>query len=72
MPSGHIYRLMVDQGYGLILEDGQAKEIEFHWSALAAGPLEQLHVGQRVEFDKRPDQRDESKIRAVNVRLAED
>jgi cold shock CspA family protein len=63
---------MLDQGYGFILEDGQAKEIEFHWSTLAAGLLEQLHVGQRVEFDKRPDQRDGSRIRAVNVRLVEE
>jgi cold shock CspA family protein len=63
---------MPDRGYGFILEDGQAEEIEFHWSAVAAGRLEQLHVGQRVEFDRRPDQRDESRIRAVNVRIVEE
>jgi cold shock CspA family protein len=61
-----------DQGYGFILEDGeQAEEIEFHWTAVIAGYLEQLHINQRVEFDKRPDQRNERKIRAINIRLAD-
>ena len=69
MLVGSISRLMHGQGYGFILEDGQAEEIEFHWSAVLAGRLEQLEVGQRVEFDKRPDQRDVSRIRAINVRL---
>ena len=70
MPAGRISRLMLDQGYGFVLEDGQTEEIEFHWSTMTAGSLEQLRVGQRVEFDKRPDPRDKSRARAVNVRLA--
>ena len=72
MASGRICRLKLDQGHGFILEDGQAEEVEFHWTAVAAGRLEQLHIGQRVEFDKRPDQRDESRMRAVNIRLVEE
>jgi cold shock CspA family protein len=72
MAFGRISRLMRDQGYGFILEDAQPYELEFHWTAVAAGPLEQLHVGQRVEFDKRLDQRDEAKVRAMNIRLVKE
>jgi cold shock CspA family protein len=69
MASGHISRLLPGEGYGFILEDGQSEEIEFHWSALKAGRVDQLTLGQRVEFDKRRDHRDEVRLRAVNVRL---
>jgi cold shock CspA family protein len=69
MSSGRISRLVHDQGYGFILEDGRAEEIEFHWSAVATGSLEQLRVGQRLEFDKRPHQREGGRTRAVNIRL---
>ena len=72
MAFGQISRILRDGGYGFILEDGQRDEIEFHWSALAAGRLDQLRVGQRVEFDKRPDQRNESRTRAINVRLVKE
>jgi cold shock CspA family protein len=71
MPSGRVCRLVPYQGYGFILEDGKAEEIEFHWSAVAAGRLDQLRVGQRVEFERRPDPRDDSRTRAVNVRLVD-
>jgi len=70
MASGHISRLLRDEGYGFILEDGESQEVEFHWTSVTAGRLDQLKVGQRVEFDKRPDHRDESKVRAINVRMS--
>jgi cold shock CspA family protein len=72
MPYGRISRLMRSTGYGFILEAGQSEELEFHWTAVTAANLEQLTVGQQVEFDKRIDHRDSSRIRAVNVRLMEE
>ena len=71
MPFGHISRLVASEGCGFILEDGRLEEVEFHWTALTAGSIEQLTLGQSVEFDKRTDHRDASRIRAVNVRLRE-
>ena len=70
MASGHISRLMPGEGYGFVIENGGGDEIEFHWGAVVAGRLDQLNVGQRVEFDKQPDHRDETKSRAVNLRLS--
>lgn len=71
MAHGHISRLVRSEGLGFILEAGPSEELEFHWTAVTAGSLEQLTVGQQVEFDKRIDHRDQSRIRAVNVRLVE-
>jgi cold shock CspA family protein len=69
MAFGYISRLVVDRGFGFVVEDGQSEEIEFHRSAIETGSLEQLHEGQRVEFERRADHRDEGRFRAVNVRL---
>jgi CspA family cold shock protein len=69
MAFGHISRLRPDEGYGFIVEDGRTNEVEFHWSALTAGRFDQLVIGQRVAFDQQPDHRDETRTRAVNVRL---
>ena len=70
MAQGHISRLVRSRGFGFILEADRTVEIPFHWTAVTAGTLQQLTEGQGVEFDRQVDPRDESKIRAVNVRLA--
>ena len=70
MARGHISRLVRSQGYGFILQDDRLDELQFHWTAVTAGSLSQLVIGQRVEFDARPDPREEGRILAVNVRLA--
>ena len=67
MAQGRISRLLKGEGYGFIVEAGQTEEIEFHWSSVAAGTLDQLAPGQMVEFDKRQDHRDSTRFRAVNV-----
>lgn len=69
MAFGYITRVVVNRGYGFILEDGDSEEIEFHWSAMEVGSLDQLREGQRVQFDRRPDHRSEGRFRAVNVRV---
>jgi cold shock CspA family protein len=69
MASGYISRLNSGADHGFILESGSAEEIEFHWTVVTAANLEQLAVGQKVEFEKRDDHRDQSRLRAINVRL---
>jgi CspA family cold shock protein len=69
MATGRISQIMAERGFGIIQEDDQLEELAFHWSALAAETLEELSIGQRVEFQKEPDPRDPGRSRAVNVQL---
>ena len=69
MAFGYVSRIMSDRGIGFVVEDGDGEEVEFHWTALVAGRLDQLEVGQRVHFETQMDQRDDSRKRAVNIRL---
>ena len=69
MSVGNISRLFWERGFGFIVEDGRREEIEFHWSAVQTRDLDQLREGQRVEFESRPDHRNEGRLRAVNVRI---
>jgi cold shock CspA family protein len=69
MATGRISQLMIHRGFGVIQEDDQQEELLFHWSAVSAGTLEQLSVGQRVEFQKEADARDPGRNKAVNVQL---
>lgn len=69
MAFGYVSRVMSDRGIGFVVQDGQSNEVEFHWTSLAAGRMEQLVPGQRVQFDTQLDHRDKDRTRAVNVRL---
>ena len=71
MATGQIKSLVRDRGFGFIQETGGAGDIFFHSSALAQGEFDQLKEGQNVEFDKGPDPRDSSRIRAANIRLTQ-
>jgi cold shock CspA family protein len=59
----------MERGFGFIIEDGSTEELEFHWTALTAGSIEQLEEGQGVEFDKVPHRRSSGRNAAINVRL---
>jgi cold shock CspA family protein len=61
--------LLVNQGLGFVVELDTREEIEFHWTALVSIELDQLQIGQEVEFDKRPDHRDSERTRASHIRL---
>lgn len=71
MPRGHISRLFPDRGYGFIQEEANAYEVEFHWSALHGVAIDQLRLGQYVEFEKAPDHRNKDRERAFSVRIIE-
>jgi len=70
LASGRISHLAIDRGFGFIEEDGSAEELEFHWTAVTAGSIEQLEEGQSVEFDRVPHRRNSGRNAAINVRLA--
>ena len=69
MASGTISHLARERGFGFIVEEGGAEELEFHWTAVSAGSIDQLKEGESVEFDKVPHRRSSGRNAAINVRL---
>ena len=57
------------RGFGFIIADGGAHEFFFHMSTIVNCTFEQLHEGQRVEFEEGSDPQDRNRRRAVKVRL---
>jgi CspA family cold shock protein len=70
MATGEIKRLAQDRGFGFIRPDGEADDVFFHTSAVQGNGFDALREGERVEFEKSPDERDPRKTRAINVRSA--
>ncbi len=52
MPQGTIKKLVVDKGFGFIAGDRGRGDRFFHHSAVQGTTIEQLRVGQRVEYDE--------------------
>jgi cold shock protein len=50
MPQGTIKKLIMDKGFGFI--QGERGELFFHHSALSGISIEDLHEGQKVEFEE--------------------
>jgi CspA family cold shock protein len=70
MPQGTIKNLIRDRGFGFILpEDAQAgaKDLFFHHSDIQGTSIENLQVGQVVEYDLGTDER-RGTPKAANVR----
>ena len=65
-----IKRLERTRGFGFIRPDGESDDVFFHTSALQGLVFDSLNEGQKVEFEKQPDERDPRRSRAVNVRVA--
>ncbi|MEX2246400.1 MAG: cold shock domain-containing protein [Dehalococcoidia bacterium] len=69
--TGEIKRLETERGFGFIRPEGATEDVFFHSSALQGLVFDNLTVGQLVEFDKQPDERDPRRSRAANVRAAQ-
>ena len=65
MPQGTVKKLLADKGFGFI--EGERGDIFFHHSALEGVTIEELNVGQPVEYEEG---RGPKGPRAENVRLA--
>ena len=49
MPEGKIKKIIEDKGYGFI--EGERGDIFFHHSSLVGMKIEELNVGQAVEYE---------------------
>lgn len=49
MPQGTIKKLVTDKGFGFI--KGEREELFFHHSALEGTSIEELQVGQTVQYE---------------------
>jgi CspA family cold shock protein len=56
MATGEIKRLERSRGFGFIRPDGESDDVFFHTSALQGVMFDSLNEGQRVEFEKQPDE----------------
>jgi CspA family cold shock protein len=70
MASGTIKSLVKDRGFGFIQPDGGSADVFFHSSSLPDGAYDSLVVGQRVEFDVKPDDRNPGRSRADGLRVS--
>lgn len=74
MPQGTIKNLIRDRGFGFILPEGAsvgAKDLFFHHSDVLGTSIEDLQVGQLVEYDLGTDERRGTpKAAMVRARLA--
>ncbi len=70
MPQGTIKNLISDRGFGFIVPEGadiRAKDLFFHHSDIQGSRIEDLQVGQLVDYDLGTDER-RGTPRAANVR----
>ena len=49
MPEGTVKKVIAEKGFGFI--EGERGDIFFHFSALIGTTIEELQVGQRVEYE---------------------
>ena len=66
--SGSIARLIGDRGFGFI-RDQRGQEVFFHATSVEGAAFDELHQGQRVEFERERDPRGRGE-RAAHVRPA--
>lgn len=57
------------RGFGFIVPDGGTHDFFFHMSTILDTTFDQLHEGQRVEFQEGSDPQDRNRRRAIQVRL---
>ena len=68
--QGKVKWFSAEKGYGFIeREDGG--DVFVHFSAINAEGFKTLNEGQKVTFETETDPKNDSKLRAVNVSVAE-
>ena len=50
MPQGTIKKVIPDKGFGFI--EGESGDVFFHFSALEGVAIEELQMGQAVEYEE--------------------
>jgi CspA family cold shock protein len=64
--SGAVARIIRDRGFGFI-RDQSGQELFFHATSVEGAIFDELHEGDRVEFEREPDPRGRGD-RAAHVR----
>lgn len=70
MNNGTVKWFNAQKGFGFITDDATGKDVFVHFSAIMVDGFKTLEEGQKVNFDTETDPKDNSKLRAVNVRIA--
>ena len=70
MATGTVKWFHVQKGYGFIEQDGGAKDVFVHISAVERSGIDELRDGQKVSFDVENDPKS-GKQSAANLRAAE-
>jgi CspA family cold shock protein len=71
MHNGTVKWFNADKGFGFISDDNGGGDVFVHFSAIQTSGFRTLNEGQKVVYDVEPDPKDSSKMRAVNVSIAE-
>jgi len=71
MNTGVVKWFNSEQGYGFITNDYGGDDVFVHFSAINVEGFKTLNEGQRVTFETETDPKNASKLRAVNVSIAE-
>ena len=69
MKKGTVKWFNAEKGFGFISVPGE-DDVFVHFSAIMIDGFKTLEEGQKVNFDTETDPKDNSKLRAVNVRIA--
>jgi cold shock protein len=70
LATGTIKTIKDDGGFGFVTPDGAVgrdSDVFFHRSVVADNGFDMLRVGQRVEFESGPDDRNPSRTRATEL-----
>jgi CspA family cold shock protein len=70
MNTGTVKWFNAEKGYGFITDDNGG-DVFVHFSAIQKKGYKTLEEGQKVTFDVEADPKDESKVKAANVCVAE-
>ena len=70
MNNGTVKWFNAQKGFGFITDDATGKDVFVHFSAIMIDGFKTLEEGQKANFDTETDPKDNSKLRAVNVRIA--
>lgn len=67
MNQGTVQWFCPEQGFGVIVDDANRKNVFVHFTEIVSSGIESLIEGEKVLYDIRRDMKNSSKISASNV-----